>query len=84
MDVSENRIYSIDIISIDSPAPALVASTANPIDGVEEGFTDEIVNNSFSQSIPTPQIFNQLMYLNVSSNYLFSLFGIQCCQQLKV
>lgn len=34
--------------------------------------------------IPSPRLYSNLMYLNLSSNYLFSLYGIQCCPQLKV
>lgn len=42
------------------------------------------VSPSSSVLIPTPFLYNQLMYLNISSNLLFSLYGIQCCPNLKV
>jgi hypothetical protein len=34
--------------------------------------------------IPVPHLYSHLMYLNLSTNYLFSLYGVQCCPHLKV
>lgn len=81
IDASQNRIYSLDFVSINT---SISSTTIVPQKENDEGKSLESTNAPLPVSIPTPVLYNQLLYLNISSNYLFSLFGIQCCPQLKV
>ena len=113
LNVSENRISSVDIITIFYPSSSTSSSISIPaipttistsvlspqlqrqtdltsnnsmksINSRKSNQTSLKVSPSSSVLIPTPYLYNQLMYLNISSNLLLSLYGIQCCPHLKV
>jgi hypothetical protein len=121
LNLSQNRIFSLDWISVLQPSSRQSASSLAPPSPTQSlspsanpPLPPQSAPPSPSQSpppfptlpqprsspsppqppvkrpsplqplIPVPRLYDQLLYLNISTNYLFSLHGVQCCRQLKV